>query len=372
MLESKKLYEILIDCKETKINNLHILQHFEDNPNFKEGNLLDIYNNINNHQLNKLSKIKQDIKKDQEQEDIKKDQEQEEIEQSQVLKNINQKENLTSDSFQKKNTPTNLGTEEISQTTIINYITNSNNDLKYRLCNINECLGLPLNFKEIFDNYNQLYRVGVPKRASFLQAVMSIIDPMYTTYSLENKNKLIDQVYILLLDNFNTYFEQKNYRKDGYSKTKMLATLNNSSKIIDRPQERFIADFFQLNIIVIDNKYNKFYNASYTNEHFVSILLLKENDIYESIMIETGNNFMLNIEEVLEKKLTKEIKEERKIKEISYNNEDEKKQKIKLINKMKMPEIIDIANKLEINIIDKMTLKKIKKDILIEKIKECM
>ena len=89
-------------------------------------------------------------------------------------------------------------------------------------------------------------------------------------------------------------------------------------------------------------------------------------------MIETGNNFMLNIEEVLEKKLTKEIKEERKIKEISYNNEDEKKQKIKLINKMKMPEIIDIANKLEINIIDKMTLKKIKKDILIEKIKECM
>lgn len=354
-----ELQELLNDCKEIKITNLKVLSNFEDDSIYKPNNLLDIYNNINNLQLNKISK-----KKDTQQENLEKKLQDCDSEISDQTPNLffNNTEN------QQNNT-----SESNSQYSIFNYITNlNNNNIKYRFCKINECLGLPLNFKEIFDNYNQLYRVGVPKKASFLHAVMCIIDPMYITYPDDNKDKLINVVYIQLLDNINSYFEQKNYRKDGYSKSKMLSALNNPSKIIDRPLERFIADFFQLNIIVIDNKYNKFYNASYTNNHFVSILLLKENDIYESIMIETGNNFMLNIEEVLEKKLIREIKEERKIKEISFNNDDEKNQKIKLINKMKMTEIIDIANKLEISIIDKITLKKIKKDILIEKIKQCM
>lgn len=355
-----KLQELLNDCKEIKINNLKVLPNFEDDPTYKPNNLLDIYNNLNNQNINKISKKKEDIK-------------QENIENNLQDCHLVKTYQTPNQNLNKIENQQNNNSEFNSKDLIFNYITNlNNNNIKYRFCKVNECLGLPLNFKEIFDIYNQLYRVGVPKKASFLQAVMCIIDPMYITYSGDNKDKLINAVYIQLLDNINIYFEQKNYRKDGYSKTKMLSALNNPSKIIDRPLERFIADFFQLNIIVIDNKYNKFYNASYTNNHFVSILLLKEGDIYESIMVETGNNFMLNIEEVLEKKLTKEIKEERKIKEISFNNDDEKKQKIKLINKMKMPEIIDIANKLEINIIDNITLKKIKKDILIEKIKECM
>ena len=74
----------------------------------------------------------------------------------------------------------------------------------------------------------------------------------------------------------------------------------------------------------------------------------------------------------LDSQFSEEAPQERKIKELHYSNDDQKKEKIKLLSKMKVDEIINICIKLEIEIINKLTLKKKTKAVLIEEIKKCM
>ena len=244
------------------------------------------------------------------------------------------------------------------------------NNIKYKYCDLNESLSLPLLFKNIFENYDNLYRLGIGNNQTFITSLFYSVDPMYMTYTKLIKQKLIESLFIKLLNDFNLYFDGNNYRKDGYSKSKMLSILGQNK--IDRSIERYLADYFQLNIIVIEVKYEKYYTCSYTNKNFISIIFLKNDDILEPILSVDGIHYFKNIELLLDKYLTKEVKEERKIKEVSYNNEDEKNNKIKLLKKMKLAEIIQIAEKLEICLIDKLTLKKKTKNLLSEEIIKCM
>lgn len=237
---------------------------------------------------------------------------------------------------------------------------------------INKCNELPIFFKNIFDNFDDLYYVGVMKKSSFLHSILYITELMYMSYATTTKDKFIDTIFSKLYESLNDYYSEKNYRKDGYVKTNMYKTLTSTVKIIDRPLQRYISDYFQLNIIVIEPRYKKYYKCSQTNSDFVTIFMLKEGDIYQPILSEKGDHYFNDIEDKLKEHLTEEIKEERKIKEISYNSEEEKKAKIRLLKKMKIVEVIEVAEKLEIQIMNDLTSRKKKKDDLIAEIVACM
>lgn len=349
--DNMNIGNLLLSCQEEQIIGLNVNSDFEENSDFrrnmnniietKKTNLLDLYNNftVNNIQ-NKYDNSCCENKNN-----------------NVHILEEGHKDQKLSDQHSDSN---------------VKAIFQKKTDKKYKLCNIDECLSLPLIFKDIFDDYDSLYRVGMIANSSFLHSLMCIVDIMYISYSRDNREKLIDRVFLKLLNDFNLYFESKNYRKDGYSKSKMISRLTNTKKIIDRTIERYIADYFQLNIVVIEPTYNKYYSCSHTNADFISIIILKNDDTYEPIMFENGNNYFKNIDQILNGHLDMEIKEERKIKEISFSSQEEKELKIKLLNKMKVDQIIEIAEKLELPIIDKLTLKKKKKVTLIEDIKNCM
>lgn len=237
---------------------------------------------------------------------------------------------------------------------------------------INKCNELPVFLKDIFDNFNNLYYVGVMKKCSFLHSILYISEIMYMSYPTSTKDTFIDSVFIKLYDSLNDYYSVKNYRKDGYIKEKMFKSLISSVKIIDRPLQRYIADYFQLNVIVIEPRYKKYYKCSQTNSDFVTIFLLKEGDIYQPVLSDKGDHYFNDMEDKLDEHLTEEIKEERKIKEISYNSAEEKQSKIRLLKKMKIAEVIEVAEKLEIQIMNDLTSRKKKKDDLIAEIIACM
>ncbi len=382
---NSQIIEILMSTKQSKIEGLIKNKSFEEilvNPNNivdnKEKNLLNIYNNFNfDIKNNDTSNNKsQNIDKQNEQDQDIDNQNtyvqniDKQNEQDQDIDNQNIEERDIENQNIKNLDKENKKLDKINN--LINSISiyNPPISIKYNSCKINQSLSLPLIFKDIFENYINLYRLGVLSKFSFIDSLFCIIDPMYMSYTEPIHVKFKDSLFMRLLNDFNLYFEGKNYRKDGYSKAKMLSALSNQK--MDRTLERYISDYFQLDIIVIDIKYNKYYHCSNNNKHFISILILKNDDILEPILCENGQNYFKDIDNILSKYLIEEVKEERKIKEISFNNEDEKKNKLKLLMKMKLNEIINIAEKLEISLIDKNTFKKKNKTCLIDDIKNCM
>ena len=59
-------------------------------------------------------------------------------------------------------------------------------------------------FKEVLKDFESFYRYGVMKQFSFLHSLMCIIDPMYGSYTTQNKKSEIDCLYNKLLFTFRT------------------------------------------------------------------------------------------------------------------------------------------------------------------------
>ena len=120
------------------------------------------------------------------------------------------------------------------------------------MCSINNCLELPIIFKEVLKDYESFYRYGVMKQFSFLHSLMCIIDPMYGSYTTQNKKSEIDCLYNKLLFEFPKMYDKYNYRKYGYKKGILQAKLGTDKKT-DRSVQRYVSNYFNINILLISS-----------------------------------------------------------------------------------------------------------------------
>lgn len=322
----------------------------KDNSNTNNLNLLELYNNISvidyKERKNKKEKNNKNEKKmDQEQQ-------------------VEQAEQLPEKDVKNKNMDTN-SLLSLLDTSLKGDNTNS------IMCKLNECLELPIIFNKIIDNKTNYYRMGVLDKNSFFHSLMCILDPMYNSYTILNRQKEIDCLFTKLLFEMPKMWDKYNYRKIGFRREEIQNKLNLYKKI-DRSIQRYVSDYFNLNIFVVKIKYNKFYICSDYKEELVSILLLENNDIFEPVLNENGMYYFKNIYKKLNSCFTFESLEEKKIKEICVSDEKEKELKIKLLKKEKVNIIYELCYKLDITLESGLGKKKKTKEELIKEISKCM
>ena len=242
---------------------------------------------------------------------------------------------------------------------------------KFNLCEINKCLELPIIFKKVFTDYDLFYRYGVIKEFNFLHSLMCTIDPMYGSYTLQNRKSEIDCLFNKLLFEFPKMYEKYNYRKFGYKKGILQSKLSNNKKI-DRSVQRYVSNYFNINILVVKMRYQKYYICGDYDPRILSIIMINYEDIFEPILNQNGNHYFKDAQSLLEKEFTLEPSEEKKIMEISADSEEEKQLKIKLFKKKKASEIYELCEKLDIKLEVGLGKKKKKKDDLIIEIIGCM
>ena len=238
-------------------------------------------------------------------------------------------------------------------------------------CELNQCLQLPDIFRRTFDDYNSFYRYGVMKQFSFLHSLMCIIDPMYGSYTAQNKKSEIDCLYNKLLFEFPKMYDKYNYRKFGYKKGILQSKLS-SDKKTDRSVQRYVSNYFNINILVVKIKYQKYYICGDYDSKILSIIIINYEDTFEPILNQNGHHYFKDALSLLEKEFTLEPSEEKKIMEISTSNDEEKQLKIKLLKKKKASEVYELCEKLDIKLEVGLGKKKKKKDDLISEIITCM
>jgi hypothetical protein len=263
-----------------------------------------------------------------------------------------------------------VNTTKEKSSSMLDFVRLKKNDT-YNLCLLNKCLELPSLFQRIFKDHESFYRYGVMKEFSFLHSLMCIIDPMYGSYTNQNKKSEIDCLYNKLLFEFPKMYDKYNYRKFGYKKGILQSKLS-SDKKTDRSVQRYVSNYFNINILVVKIKYQKYYVCGDYDPKILSIIIINYEDTFEPIMSQYGNHYFKDAQALLEKEFTLEPSEEKKIMEISSNSEEEKQLKIKLFKKKKASEIYELCQKLDIKLEVGLGKKKKKKDDLITEIVACM
>lgn len=144
--------------------------------------------------------------------------------------------------------------------------------------------------KTIIDRYqltNQHYIYGIDKRDSFIRSLLYIIDNSLINYDKNDVDKFIcslrNKMGIELEKK--KYYQIYNYRKHKYKKDNIKDTLLNN-KIIEDDVKHYLADYFKVNIIVINSKLNNNYRIinQFSNIRGNCYLIEFENNIYQPIL----------------------------------------------------------------------------------------
>lgn len=260
--------------------------------------------------------------------------------------------------------------EEKKSKSMLDFISKEKHN-NFSFCELNQCLPLPEIFKDIVEDYESFYRYGLLRQFSFLHSLMCIIDPMYGSYTTQNKRTEIDCLYNKLLFEFPKMYDKYNYRKFGYKKGILQAKFS-SDKKTDRSVQRYVSNYFNINILVVKIKYQKYYICGDFDPQILSVIMINYEDTFEPVLNQNGTHYFKDAQSLLEKRFTLEPSEEKKIMEISTSSEEEKQLKIKLFKKKKASEIYELCEKLDIKLEAGLGKKKKKKDDLIAEIIACM
>jgi hypothetical protein len=230
---------------------------------------------------------------------------------------------------------------EISYDLIIKYLCNNTFSYKQTILNtIN--FSFPPNILSKLKDYNR-YGVKTYDNNNNISFWMSIL-------TLLNSNVIFDDE-IALINKF------KNDLIDKYSKSKLYFKIDKSEfreqlKILPNINIlQYISDILNYTILICDISSDKFYityNSTFINQTHSIIILNKYDDFWEPIMNNNKKIFNYNdISHILDN-----ITYYNNIKTIQLNNVDININKTKLV-KMRINEVIDLCNKLNITLPEK-------------------
>lgn len=169
-------------------------------------------------------------------------------------------------------------------TNIGNKTTEEIEPVKYLIDNRTKINTIIINRYQLTDQY---YIYGIDKRDSFIRSLLYIIDNSLINYDKTDVDKFICSLRNKMgieLDK-KKYYQIYNYRKYKYKKDNISDTLLNN-KIIEDDVKHYLADYFKVNIIVINSKLNNNYRIinEFSNIRGNCYLLEFENNIYQPIL----------------------------------------------------------------------------------------
>ena len=205
------------------------------------------------------------------------------LELSQIISIINKNkydiENFPNYTFEPQKKVYNLKLKDINFTN-----TNNSETLTYTQDNKTNLNNVIL---ERYKLTNEYYIYGIDKYDSFIRSVLYIIDNNLLNYSKPDVDK-----YITILKNKmglelekKKYYQIYNYRKHKYKKADMKDILLNNRKV-DDSIKHYIADYFKINIIIINSKLHTNYRIvnDYSNIRGNCYLIEFDNNIYQPIL----------------------------------------------------------------------------------------
>ena len=238
-------------------------------------------------------------------------------------------------------------------------------EMTYILYKKKEVLDLPNILEKIIDLKN-FYTYGVNKKLSILDSIYMILDPNYTLESEKSKNTIILETIKILLEKLDLTFKNNSYRLLKCKKPIMKECLDKN--LLDNDMIKlYIADFFKVNIIILELSNNSFITCNRYNENQKTIILIKQFDYYLPLVNILGHIFESDIidkirdnfkqEEGFIEKNVQTTNLSTSTQEETQNNIENKLEDKNLITlekiwKYNLKDLQEIAKKLDIDIFD--------------------
>ena len=225
---------------------------------------------------------------------------------------------------------------------------------------------LPSYLSEIFDE--RCYTVTFDNVNGFWYCILTSLDPSFMGRTVQNQKKCIIEFKWSLANDLDDYFEPLHYRGFGFTKSSMLDLLQ-TNELYDNSLGHYACDYLKLNICIINNNSQSeqtlFWLAPQNAER-VTLIMIKQDNKWSVVIHPDGKSHMrLNIFEMLENKFGQSSSIDwTKTSHIETDQAKLKNVKKELKN-MKIKQLIEKAEQLEINLVSEETgKKKLKEQIL--------
>ena len=265
---------------------------------------------------------------------------------------------------------------------------------KIYLCKENQVRDIPKVLKSMFIKEKNYYILGTPSNSSFIHCLLSQLDSSYIMLGDIQKQLRLDEIRNEMVFKLDDLFKEMKYNSRKFKKVTVRDNLLNNKSLL--PQTlTFIADFHKVCIIIIDTESHLYSLVNNYREDWEFIVMLRKFNYYQPILNSTGKHrFDYEILNRLEQILNPEVDIDKtkyktdlkiensnnqitnKLTEINQTNTNETNETNKsnqpLMNNLgkernyKIAELIEIAQKFGINILQSNGKKKLKKDLYIE------
>ena len=148
--------------------------------------------------------------------------------------------------------------------------------------NINEIIDIPKKLETIFDNQigSNYYLFGVNKENSFLVSLLYVMSKEFKLKTLEKQLIFSKELLELLVNELPSYFRNNKYANYGFKMTSIIENLQNNT--IDEGVLKYLYDYYNINIVVLDYNNEKYLVGNDYNNNFneKNVIIIKNENIY--------------------------------------------------------------------------------------------
>ena len=170
------------------------------------------------------------------------------------------------------------GSDEI-KTISSNILNDTSSVINY---NFNEIIDIPTKMETIFDNQlgSNYYLFGVNKENSFLISLLYVFSKEFKLKTQDKQLAFSRELCELLINDLPSYFKNNKYSNYGFKLSSISENLDNN--IIDEGVLRYLYDYYNINIIVLDYNNEKYLVGSDYNNNFneKNVIIIKNENNY--------------------------------------------------------------------------------------------
>jgi hypothetical protein len=155
---------------------------------------------------------------------------------------------------------------------------NSNGDIMY---NDSEVINIPKKLDDLFDNLlcDNYYLYGISiNNVSFINSLLYILLTDFKFKNSKDQQQFSIQLKINLLNELPTYFKNNKYSKLNYKKQSIEDNIENN--MFENAEIHYLSDYYSINLIVLDYYKFTYYTGENYKEDRTNIIIVKYNDIY--------------------------------------------------------------------------------------------
>ena len=148
--------------------------------------------------------------------------------------------------------------------------------------NFNEIIDIPKKLETIFDNQlgSNYYLFGVNKENSFIISLLYIISKEFKLKSIDKQSIFSKELMEILINDLPSYFKNNKYSNYGFKMASIIENIQNNN--VDEGLLRYLYDYYNINIVVLDYNNEKYLVGNDYNNNFneKNVIIIKNENIY--------------------------------------------------------------------------------------------